>query len=91
MVKPFMNRLAQNGRAGKVENHKGRYDSLLVGGRLGRGGIFSMRGKTLPASAGIGFTPNAQHQRRKPAEAERRIQTGLNGWLPSAEWCGSAL
>jgi hypothetical protein len=34
-------------------------------------------------------TPNGQHQRREPAATEQRIQTELNGWLPSAECCGS--
>jgi hypothetical protein len=35
--------------------------------------------------------PNGQHQRREPAATEQRMQTELNGWLPSAECCGYAL
>src|SRR5262245_58679428 len=38
-----------------------------------------------------GVMANVQHQRREPAATERRIQTELSDWLPSAECCGSTL
>ena len=38
----------------------------------------------------LGSGPNAQHQRWEPAAVDARIGTDLNGWLPSAECCGSA-
>ena len=37
------------------------------------------------------MTPNDQHQRWEPAAKDSRIVTGLDGWLPSAECCGSAV
>ncbi len=36
------------------------------------------------------FTHNVQHQRWEPAAADTGIGSELNGWLPSAECCGSA-
>jgi len=35
--------------------------------------------------------PNDQHQPREPAAADARIDTDLDGWLPSAECSGWAL
>jgi hypothetical protein len=40
--------------------------------------------------AGPLLPPNDQHQRREPAATDVGIGTELNGWLPSAECCGSA-
>src|ERR1017187_2717551 len=34
------------------------------------------------------ISPNVRHQRWEPAAADGGIATGLNGWLPSAEWRG---
>ena len=36
------------------------------------------------------ISPNAEHQRWEPAATERRMQTELNGWLPSAACYGCA-
>src|SRR3974390_1598359 len=35
-------------------------------------------------------TPNDHHQRWEPAARDFRIVPELNGWLPSAAWCGWA-
>jgi len=34
---------------------------------------------------------NWLHQRCEPAATGARIGTGMNGWLASAAWCGSAI
>jgi hypothetical protein len=34
--------------------------------------------------------PNVEHQRWEPAAPDTRVVSDLNGWLPSAECCGSA-
>ena len=33
--------------------------------------------------------PNDQHQPQEPAAADGRMRTDINGWLRSAECCGS--
>src|SRR5436190_18898294 len=35
--------------------------------------------------------PNDRHQRWEPAARDGRLVSKLNGWLPSAAWCGWAV
>jgi len=46
--------------------------------------------KVSPICAWAPKWSNAQHQRCEPAANDARTAPGANGWLASAEWCGSA-